>query len=601
MARETSDSLGTAEPPDQGGGRSAPSSTGFGIRGKLALSLALAAILPLGASAALTTRLMEERFRRDLDLRAERLGRSVKQAYLRTGRQVRGSLVSLSEQAFVDELLIESARGGLRPETERRTMERAPGLMQAVGLDALTLLDQEGRVIAAGHLPGLAGTRRTQRGSADRPALLRVRIRRGAQTPERLCLQVTETVERYGATLHLLGGRVLEGAFLRGLLPGDDAQLRLLDSRGRAVGAYPPQGLPSSCAPRRIPLPAEAGGEAAFLELSLSDLPLQRRVRAVAYTAAGAAGVGVLLALLVAAILSSRITHPLRTLVRGVARVAAGELDAQVEVRGRDEIAELARSFNRMTSELEKSRTRALRAERIAAWREMARRLAHEIKNPLSPIRTSVETLQKLHGRDHPRFREAFEQGSRTILQEVERLRRIVSEFSQFARLPAPRREPRDLAEVVEAALGLYLGLVEGISLEKDLCQGLAVLVDGDQVVQVVLNLVQNAVQVLEGEGSVRVVVSPCQKEPGFACLSVSDSGPGVPVELADRIFEPYVTNRAGGTGLGLAVVERIVSEHGGRIELLPPRAAASEPEAAGSSEQKLGGACFRIWLPLAR
>lgn len=559
----------------------------FGIRARLSLVLALAAILPLAGSAAITTHLLRQRFREDLQARAGRLEGAAARAYERTGQELRAALARLAAQPLIDEILVDLAQGQLGAETERQALERMPGLMRAAGLQVLTVVDDRGRVVAAGHLPGLAGRQRAVPEAGARPTLARARVRRKGDTPELLTLEVTERVERYGARVHLVGGQLLEREFLERLLPGDDAQLRLVDRGGRELATAPDGGVPAPAAPSRIPLLGQGPRPEAYLELSLSELPLRRQNRFVTMTTGAAAGAGVLFALLLAALLAGRITRPLRALVAAAQRVAAGDLEARVPVNSRDEVGELAHTFNRMTGDINVNRKRALRAERLAAWQDIARRLAHEIKNPLSPIRTSVETLRKLHARRHERFDEVFDQATRVVLEEVARLSRIVSEFSRFARMPAPRRARRDLAQVVGGALGLYLGLPEEIVLEQRLEEGLWAWVDRDQITQVVLNLIQNAVHALGGAGHIVVRLQRCPTDSTQACLWVLDDGPGVDPGLAERLFQPYVTGRTGGTGLGLAVAERILGEHGGSVEL-------------HASHGELGGAAFLLRLPLA-
>jgi nitrogen fixation/metabolism regulation signal transduction histidine kinase len=237
-----------------------------------------------------------------------------------------------------------------------------------------------------------------------------------------------------------------------------------------------------------------------------------------------------------------------------------------------------------MTAELAQSRTRLAQAERIAAWREVARRLAHEIKNPLTPIAMSVETLRDALERRRPDFPEIFEEGTRAISDEVRRLKRIVDEFSRFARLPAPEKAPVAPAELVASALALFPEPPPGVKIVREVASGLpAVLADRDQVLQVLLNLVRNALDALAaGGGTLSVEAS---RAPGGVAFTVRDEGPGIAPEDLARVFEPYFTTKEGGTGLGLAIARRIAEEHGGTLE------AASIPGA---------GAAFTLVLPAA-
>jgi nitrogen fixation/metabolism regulation signal transduction histidine kinase len=255
--------------------------------------------------------------------------------------------------------------------------------------------------------------------------------------------------------------------------------------------------------------------------------------------------------------------------------VAAGELGTRVEVRASGEVADLVRAFNEMTAELARSRAQLAQAERIAAWREVARRLAHEIKNPLTPIAMSVETLRDALDRQRPDFREIFDEATRAVSDEVRRLKRIVDEFSRFARLPAPERARVAAEELVAGVLALFPEPPPGVTLAREVEPGLpAVLADRDQVLQVLLNLVRNATDAMPGGGAIRIRAA---RADGGVAFTVSDSGPGIPPEDLARVFEPYFTTKEGGTGLGLAIAQRIAEEHGGRLEAasLPGRGAA--------------------------
>jgi len=266
---------------------------------------------------------------------------------------------------------------------------------------------------------------------------------------------------------------------------------------------------------------------------------------------------------------ASRQTAPIEALRAAAARVAAGDLSARVGAvpgGGAGEVDQLVRDFDAMTAELESGRARLAASERVAAWREVARALAHELKNPLTPIAMSVELLRDARGR--PDFGEILDESTRAIGEEVRRLRRIVDEFSRFARLPAPALTAVPAGELAEALLALYPA-PPGVELVRAVEPGLpAVQADRDQILQVLLNLVQNALEAMPQGG--RLELSARRVVDGVV-FEVADDGPGIPADLLPRIFEPYVTTKAGGTGLGLAIAERIVVEHGGRIEASSP------------------------------
>ncbi len=221
--------------------------------------------------------------------------------------------------------------------------------------------------------------------------------------------------------------------------------------------------------------------------------------------------------------------------------------------------------------------TPLIRTQRVAAWRDVARRLAHEIKNPLTPIQLSAERMRRHFSSAPPASREFVEECTSTIVSEVESLKTLVDEFAQFARMPAPRAVPADLHAVLDEALVLYNGLFREIRIERRFADGLPpVRVDAEQIRRVVINLVDNAVEALGGSGAgprpdaappTITVETRRDAANGVVRITVADNGPGIPVADRDKLFMPYYSTRQRGSGLGLAIVRRIIAEHGGSIE----------------------------------
>ncbi len=327
------------------------------------------------------------------------------------------------------------------------------------------------------------------------------------------------------------------------------------------------------------------GKPVAWLEVAVWDRNLSTLLDQVTLVAAVMAAAALFLTILLGAIVARRITRGLDLLVTGAQAAAKGDLEHRVPMTSKDEVGEVGRAFNLMMEDLRSAGERLVIAERIAAWQEIARRLAHEIKNPLTPIQMAMDTLRKVWRKQHPSFGEILEESTTTVLEEVERLKRIVSEFSDFARLPKPAPMPTDVNEVVAGALALYEGATP---VERRLGDGLPMIeVDKGQMTQVLLNLVENARDAIAGKEDGKIVVSTRKGEAGDRVeLTIEDNGPGVPTDIRDRVFTPYFTTKQGkgGTGLGLAIVHRIVSDHGGRIMV---------------SEAALGGARVVVELPL--
>ncbi|HEY5998942.1 MAG TPA: ATP-binding protein [bacterium] len=221
--------------------------------------------------------------------------------------------------------------------------------------------------------------------------------------------------------------------------------------------------------------------------------------------------------------------------------------------------------------------TQLVRAQRIAAWREAARRIAHEIKNPLTPIRLSIERARKKLLDGAPDREQVFLEAAATVISEVEAMKRLVDEFSRFARLPAPRPEPVDLREVVDGAVDLYRpGHREVEFVTRHHPQPLVIDGDAEQLRRVFINLLENALDALDGPGTIEIATAPGE-DGRTARVRVADTGRGLPPGDRDRVFLPYITTKKEGGGLGLAIVGDIVASHGGtvRAEDNPPRGTA--------------------------
>jgi nitrogen fixation/metabolism regulation signal transduction histidine kinase len=290
-------------------------------------------------------------------------------------------------------------------------------------------------------------------------------------------------------------------------------------------------------------------------------------------------------ALVVAVLLARSLGRPIAELAGEARKVASGEA-RPLRVRGGGEIAELAQAFDKMLEDLAATRRRLAATSRVAAWREVARRVAHEVKNPLAPIRAAVETLRRLRARSDPEFDAYFDEATRTVLDEVHRIANIVTEFTRFARLPPPRPQALDLVELARQVVALHKPATRA-ALDVTVAHSPPrVRADRDQIVQVLTNLVQNGLDAVSTRGERgRVLVAIDTDGAEVVTVTVSDNGPGVAPEIAARLFEPYATTKEHGTGLGLAIAQRIAIEHNGELST-----AAPPPE---------GGAAFRLALPV--
>jgi two-component system nitrogen regulation sensor histidine kinase NtrY len=297
---------------------------------------------------------------------------------------------------------------------------------------------------------------------------------------------------------------------------------------------------------------------------------------------AGLASTGV--ALVLAVLLARSLARPLAEVATEARKVATGEA-RPLRVRGSGEIGELVTAFDRMIEDLAVTRRRLAATSRVAAWREVARRVAHEVKNPLAPIRAAVETLRRLRARNDPAFDEYFDEATRTVLSEVHRIATIVTEFTRFARLPPPRPQEVDVMELVRGVVQLQKANAGAARLELVTRRVPPIVrADRDQVIQILTNLVKNALEAVEGQSGGDVVVTLDTDGKDHVSLTVADNGPGIAPEITARLFEPYATTKANGTGLGLAIAQRIAMEHNGELACLSSGAR---------------GAVFRLVLPI--
>jgi two-component system, NtrC family, nitrogen regulation sensor histidine kinase NtrY len=295
---------------------------------------------------------------------------------------------------------------------------------------------------------------------------------------------------------------------------------------------------------------------------------LQQHIRSAAFLSGAA---GMLLAIVLSGWVSSRITRPVEQLAQAAKNVAAGDWDSRVTDQSRDEIGQLAQSFNQMTRELLTQRERLVRAERIAAWRELARRLAHELKNPLFPLQLTVENLIRARQQSPDEFDEIFREGSATLLAEITNLKAIVSRFSEFSRMPVPQFQSMQLNDLVQETARLFQTRLTAagqrpIECRLELASSLEpIAADPELLHRVLSNLISNAIEAMPDGGT--LILRTLQESDGVL-LEVSDSGVGLTEEERERLFTPYFTTKPQGTGLGLVIAQSIVNDHGGRIRV---------------------------------
>jgi len=541
-----------------------------GLRGRLLTAFVLVAVPPLLLLTAGVTALLARSFAQSGD---ERLRDALAGALGQVDRQLkRGEAEVVSAAQELPDL---------RPEP-RELPELAKRIGQNHALPALEIVDEGKRVVSSRHWPAGFGLPE-QDGLFPGDETMRVeRVGEDYGEAERLAVMATRASTLNGAPVIVRGGSFVDADFLTEMSGLTGVRLALRDRRrqrwiapaGSPLLAWNEPDLAGGEGKGEVTLAGTAYRFSArprnpdlWLVAALPRGELDRLTGLVRGLALGLAAAALVGAVLAAVLLSGRIARPVRDLAEQSRRVAAGERGAAVDAPAGDEVGELARAFNAMTAELRTSRERLLQTERVAAWREMARRLAHELKNPLFPIQLSIETLRRAW--DEPGGRERFEalfrESSDTVIDELQSLRRIIDEFSEFARMPRPVLGPVDVGAVIEQVLTLYQARAADVTMEKDVAAGLGtVSADRALLARALGNLVANALEAMPDGGTLRVRAAPAENG---VVVEIADTGPGLDDDQRTRLFTPYYTTKKGGTGLGLAIVQGIVSDHAGRIE----------------------------------
>jgi len=571
------------------------------LRGRFTVTLAFAALVPITIAAVITSRVLTSKWRDTYVAQKARATNFVGREIHRLEQEVQDPSTALasSDHPFVGRLLLylEESSGELTAEARHWLRDQAGPTMKGLSLDILTITGPDDVVLVSPHYRARIGdpnplpaVRQHAEATGGKPFFTRDSIGTGHTAETVLVIESAQIARESGYSVALVAGKRVTDDVLsnvRGTDTGTDA--RIVAPTGEVI--LPPASGDANWAklakePLRTSLPGPDGKPVAYIEVAVSDGGLDQTLFRITLTSALLALGALLAVVLIGSLVARRTARDLDQLVEGSIAAARGDLDHRVPVRDRDEVGAVANAFNFMMEDLKTSKEKLVIAERIAAWQEIARRLAHEIKNPLTPIQMAMDTLRKSYKKQHPEFAEILDESTTTVLEEADRLKRIVAEFSDFARMPKPEFSRIDLNDVIRGSLALYKDATPHVEAKLD--PKLPELdADKGQMNQVLLNLVENGRDALgTREGGRVTVTTKFGEAPDRLTLIVEDNGPGVPPELKDKVFAPYFTTKhaKGGTGLGLAIVHRIVSDHGGRITI---------------SDAPGGGAKFTIELPL--
>jgi two-component system, NtrC family, nitrogen regulation sensor histidine kinase NtrY len=473
-------------------------------------------------------------------------------------------------------------------------------------LDYLDILSTDGSIISSAEWPARFGVRESWIAEVpnwnELPPFLR--YQETPQGPELALLSVRQTTGE--GNFYVVAGRRIDWKFLGSLVLPRGTTLLLWQPNGNAGAdlqdSSGPVGMPTELKPlveqarnenaeitRRLRLNATSEGSVvahtiplvgrestrplAVLVITssrreLSDL--QSRIRTISLLVALG---GILLSVIASGWWASRVSRPIAELSSAAQDVAAGDWERKVSpgsLDQRDEIARLIASFNKMTDELLRQRDRAIQAERVAAWRELARRLPHELKNPMFPLQITIENLMRARAQNSPEFDEIFAESTTTLLAELNSLKKIVGRFSDFSKMPAPQLEDVNLNHLLEEIARLFApqlaNALKPINLETSFTTANPTIAgDPDLLRRAFENLVLNAIDAMPNGGKLRLTTSAVDR---VLRVEISDSGAGLTEQEAKKLFTPYYTTKQHGTGLGLAIVQSILSDHGARISV---------------------------------
>jgi two-component system nitrogen regulation sensor histidine kinase NtrY len=479
-------------------------------------------------------------------------------------------------------------------------LNRAAALAQEYQLNFLEIVSPDGSIVSSAQWPARFGYKETAViGSNRRPFLKEEALPDGSS---QIGLFAVRAVRGDEKTVFLVGGTRLDREFLMSLpaLRGTQVSLyrnftagfdphgligvsgevenavpyKSLIDQSRATGqdsdavVYPTGNREDSVDVTAIPLKAEDGNVMAVLIVANSRrgmVEVQQHIEAIAY---GVAGAGILFAIAASLWIAARVSRPIEQLARAAGEVANGRWETRVSVGSHDEVGLLADSFNRMTSQLVEQRERLVQAERVAAWRELARRLAHELNNPLFPLQLTVENMVRARHLPREQCDEVFAEGTATLIAEIANLKTIVARFSDFSKMPKPHESNLDVREVMQRVLTLFAPTLDQreqpIALKTEIApQPLMVSADAELLHRALSNLVLNAIDAMPDGGALTAIAV---RRSDVVHIRISDTGAGLTPEECQRLFTPYYTTKQHGTGLGLAIVQSVVADHHGTI-----------------------------------
>jgi signal transduction histidine kinase len=562
------------------------------FRNKVFLSITATVLIAVWVVAAVVSVLVTNSFEGRDTQRTAALVSEFRREFERRREEVARRIDAISSSDAVQRLAVNLA---LPQADASRYVDEAPALAREQSLNFLELVGPDGRIISSAEWPARFGYEESWLTEAPDWKAQGVFLKReDLADGSALGLVTVRGVKTGDQMLYIAGGLQLDKEFFDSLPASEGMRIQLYrnfgplpapDTLGSKLAAtlvndvrQQPRELTrtnSDASISAIPLVGRDKQLLAILLVESSRAELASLKRTIQATAWGVGSAAVLLGLILSFWTASRVTRPLRELAGSVREVAAGDWNTRATIESSDEIGQLARDFNHMTEQLAEQRDRMIQAERVAAWRELARRLAHELKNPLFPLQITVENLQRSRQASPEQFDEVFRESTTTLLAELDNLKAIIGRFSDFAKMPAPELEPLDLNETAREVVKLFDAQIHvpggppievRLQTEEHLTP---VAADHEQIRRALRNLVLNALDAMPKGGTLTVRTQNVSGTgPGRVAIEISDTGEGLTPEECERLFTPYYTTKQHGTGLGLAIVQSVVSDHKGTISV---------------------------------
>jgi signal transduction histidine kinase len=492
----------------------------------------------------------------------------------------------------------------LRPSSSDRAayVNEAAPLAEAQGLDFLDIVASDGTIVSSAHWPARFGYKHpwatAEPPSGDQAGAFLQAVELPRETA--LGLMSVRTVTAGDRRISVAGGRRLDQQFLQSLvLPAgmrallyrnvepEVSRLQLIDASGNVAQAGPLEPLIARVrqsgteaqetvvwpdGPETIdamPLTGRDGTVLGVLLVGSSGRELAALIGRIRWTGVVLGGLGILFGVAASYAVAARVTRPVEQLAGAARAIAGGNWTVPVGVKASGEIEALALAFDTMTRQLVDQRERLVQAERVAAWRELARRLAHELKNPLFPLRITIDNLRRARALPAEEFDEVFTESMTTLATGLANLNAVIGRFSDFARMPAPELEQVSPNEIVQRTVRLFQAQLQtpgrpAIAVVLDLDPALGTIrADPEQLGRVCQNLLLNAIDAMPAGGDVTIRT---RRSDGVVRLEIADTGEGLTDEERKRLFTPYYTTKQHGTGLGLAIVQSVVADHAGKI-----------------------------------